>query len=366
MLFQTFTSPALQLKNRVVMAPLTRSRAVERNAPNALMAEYYAQRAGAGLIVTEGTSPSPNGLGYARIPGLFNAEQVAGWRRVTEAVHAQGARIFVQLMHTGRVAHLANLPAGAKVVGPVAKALEGEIYTDAQGMQPHSTPQAMTAADIRQAIDEYVHAARLANEAGFDGVELHAANGYLLEQFLNANVNTRDDGYGGTADRRNRFVLEVARAVAAAIGAARVGIRVSPYGAFNGTGAFDGVEEQYLALARELGALKLAYLHLVDHASMGAPEVPAAFKARLRAAFGGTFIASGGLDRGSAEQLLKEGRGDLVAFGRAWLANPDLIERMKAGLPLNPPDPATFYTPGAKGYTDYPRAGAAAPETAAA
>jgi N-ethylmaleimide reductase len=364
MLFQTFTSPSLQLKNRVVMAPLTRSRAVERNTPNALMAHYYAQRAGAGLIITEGTSPSPNGLGYARIPGLFNAEQVAGWRRVTDAVHAQGAKIFVQLMHTGRVAHQANLPAGAKVVGPTAQPLAGEMFTDSQGMQPHTPPQAMSADDIAQATAEYVRAAQLAIEAGFDGVELHAANGYLLEQFLNANVNTRDDAYGGTADKRNRFVLEVARATSAAIGAARVGIRLSPYGVFNSTGAFDGVEPQYLALAQELGALKLAYLHLVDHSSMGAPEVPAAFKAKLRTAFGGSFIASGGLDRHSAEQVLKEGRGDLVAFGRAWLANPDLIERMQAGLALNAPDPATFYTPGAKGYTDYPHAKAIEPAAA--
>jgi len=360
MLFQAFTSPSLQLKNRVVMAPLTRSRAVDNNTPNELMVEYYAQRAGAGLIITEGTSPSPNGLGYARIPGLFNAGHVAGWRRVTDAVHAQGAKIFVQLMHTGRVAHQANLPAGAKVVGPAAAPLAGDMFTDAQGMQPHSTPQAMTADDIRQTIDEFVQAARLAVEAGFDGIELHAANGYLLEQFLNANVNTRADAYGGSADKRNRFVLDVARATVAAVGAARVGIRVSPYGVFNGTGAFDGVDEQYLALARGLGALKLAYLHLVDHSAMGAPEVPAAFKAKLRSAFGGTFIASGGLDRNSAEQVLKEGRGDLVAFGRAWLANPDLIERMQAGLPLNPPDAATFYTPGAKGYTDYPQAEALA------
>ena len=194
-----------------------------------------------------------------------------------------------------------------------------------------------------------MHAAQLAVEAGFDGIELHAANGYLLEQFLNANVNSRDDGYGGSADRRNRFVLEVARATVAAIGAARVGIRLSPYGVFNGTGAFDGVDEQYLALARELGALKLAYLHLVDHSSLGAPEVPAVFKAQLRSAFGGTFIASGGQDRSSAEQLLKDGRGDLVAFGRAWLANPDLIERMKAGLALNAPDPSTFYTADGEG-----------------
>ena len=357
MLFEPFTTPALKLKNRVVMAPLTRSRAVEANTPNALMAEYYGQRAGAGLIITEGTSPSPNGLGYARIPGLFNASHVAGWKLTTDAVHAKGAKIFVQLMHTGRVTHVANLPAGAEVVGPTAEVLPGAMYTDAHGMQPHSTPRAMTEADIKHAVGEYVNAARLALEAGFDGVELHAANGYLLEQFLNANVNKRTDAYGGSAENRNRFVLEVARAVVAAIGAARVGIRVSPFGAFNETGAFDGVEAQYLALARDLGALPLAYLHLVDHSSMGAPAVPAAFKAQLRTAFGGSFIASGGFfDRDSAEKVLREGHGDLVAFGRAWLANPDLIERLKAGTKLNDPDPSTFYTPGAKGYTDYPRA----------
>jgi N-ethylmaleimide reductase len=367
MLLQPFTSPSLRLRNRVVMAPLTRSRAVDANTPNALMVEYYAQRAGAGLIITEGTSPSPNGLGYARIPGLFNAAQVAGWRQVTDAVHTQGGRIFVQLMHTGRVTHVANLPAGARVVGPTEAVLEGQMYTDAQGMQPHSPPQAMTAADIEQAVGEYVNAAKLAIEAGFDGIELHAANGYLLEQFLNANVNTRTDAWGGSAQMRNRFTLDVARATAAAIGAGRVGIRVSPYGVFNGTGAFEGVEEQFIALARELGSLKLAYLHLVDHSSMGAPTVPTDFKARLKAEFGGTFIASGGFsDRSGAEQAIKEGRGDLVAFGRAWLANPDFIERLNAGIPLNEPDASTFYTPGAKGYTDYPRAGAALSASATA
>ncbi len=259
-------------------------------------------------------------------------------------------------MHTGRVGHQANLPAGAQVLGPTDAVLPGDMYTDEHGMQPHTPPRAMTEADIATAIGEFVNAARLAIAAGFDGVELHAANGYLLEQFLNANVNTRSDAYGGDATRRNRLVLDVARAVVAAIGAARVGIRVSPYGAFNTTGAYDGVDAQYLALATELGAMSLAYLHLVDHSSMGAPEVPAVFKAQLREAFGGTFIASGGHDRQSAERVLAAKEGDLVAFGRAWLANPDLIERMQADLPLNPPDPATFYTPGAEGYTDYPRA----------
>ena len=355
MLFEPFSARTLQLKNRFVMAPLTRNRASGANTPNALMAEYYGQRASAGLIITEGTSPSPNGLGYPRIPGLFNDAQVRGWKAVTDTVHAKGAKIFVQLMHTGRVANVANLPAGAEVLGPMAEACPGEMYTDAQGMQPHSLPRAMTEGDIADATREYAQSARRALEAGFDGVEVHAANGYLIEQFLNANVNRRSDGYGGSIAGRNRFALEVARATAAAIGADRVGIRLSPYGAFNSTGAFPEVEAQYLALAPELAAIGLLYLHLVDHSAMGAPPVPAEFKAKLHAGFGGLFIPAGGFDRASAESALAEKRADLVAFGRPFLANPDLVERMRAGAALNAPDMATFYTPDAKGYTDYPR-----------
>jgi N-ethylmaleimide reductase len=356
MLFDPYPSPALRLKNRIVMAPMTRNRAIEANTPNALMAEYYAQRAGAGLIVTEGTSPSPNGLGYPRIPGLFNDAQVAGWRLVTDAVRAQGTKIFVQLMHTGRIGHPANLPAGARVLGPAAAPCSGQMYTDALGLQPHPAPQPMSVDDIKAAIAEFAHAATLAVQAGFDGIELHAANGYLLEQFLNANVNTRTDDYGGSAANRLRLVLEVARATVEAIGPQRVGIRLSPFGVFNDTGSFDGVEDQYLVLARELSALRLVYLHLVDHSALGAPEVPAAFKARLQTAFAGTFIASGGFDHERAERVLAEGRADLVAFGRPWIANPDLVERMRDGIALATPDPATFYSPGTAGYTDYPRA----------
>ena len=354
MLFDPLVTPSLTLSNRIVMAPLTRSRAISANTANALMAEYYGQRASAGLIITEGTSPSPDGLGYARIPGLFNAVQVEGWKLTTTAVHARGGKIFLQLMHCGRVAHVANLPQGAEVVGPVAVACPGEMFTDIHGMQPHSLPRAMNAEDIRHAVEEYAEAARLAIEAGFDGVELHAANGYLIEQFLNPHVNTRNDDYGQTAEGRNRFAIEIARATVAAIGAQRVGIRVSPYGVFNGTGEFPGVEAQYLALAAQLSALKLLYLHLVDHSSMGAPVVPEPFKQRLRAGFNGLFILSGGYDRDTAEAALEAGRGDLVAFGRAMLANPDLVQRMRTGAPLNAPDPSTFYTPGAQGYTDYP------------
>jgi N-ethylmaleimide reductase len=354
MLFDPLVTPSLQLANRIVMAPMTRSRALDANTPNALMTDYYAQRATAGLIVTEGTSPSPNGLGYPRIPGLFDDAQVRGWKVITDAVHAKGGKIFVQLMHTGRVTQVANLPAGAQVLGPMATACPGEMYTDSHGMQAHSSPRAMTAADIAHAVEEFAKSAQLAIEAGFDGVELHAANGYLIEQFLNANVNQRTDAYGGSIEDRNRFALAVARATSAAIGADRVGIRLSPHGVFNSTGAFPDVDTQYLALVQELSTLGVQYIHLLDHSALGAPAVPAELKSRLRAAFQGLFILAGGFDRARAEGALEAAQADLIAFARPFLANPDLVARMRADAPLNPLDMATFYTPGSKGYTDYP------------
>ncbi|RKR26231.1 N-ethylmaleimide reductase [Acidovorax sp. 93] len=357
MLLEAFSLRATPLSNRTVMSPLTRSRASDSNTANSLMATYYAQRASAGLIITEGTSPSPNGLGYARIPGLFNDAQVQGWKLVTDAVHAKGGKIVVQLMHTGRVSHQANLPAGAEVLGPSPETCPGEMWTDTQGSQPHTPPRAMTEADIQNVIGEYATAARLAIQAGFDGIELHAANGYLLEQFLNANVNRRPDGYGGNADGRNRIVLEVARAAVNEIGAERVGIRLSPYGVVNSTGAFEGVDAQYLALVQQLSVLGLMYVHVLDHSAMGAPPVSAKLKADLRAAFDGPFILAGGFNKTSVQQALSEGRADLIAMGRPFIANPDLVERMRQDAPLNAPDPATFYTPGAKGYTDYPTLG---------
>lgn len=354
MLFTPLSSPSLQLRNRIVMAPMTRSRAAQANTPNALMAEYYGQRATAGLIITEGTSPSPNGLGYARIPGLFNEAHVQGWKQVTQAVHAQGAKIFVQLMHTGRVAHVANLPAGAEVLGPMTEVCPGEMHTDTHGAQPHSAARAMTAEDVAHAVAEYALSAELAMEAGFDGVELHAANGYLIEQFLNGNVNRRTDAYGDGLEGRNRFALEVVRATASAIGADRVGIRLSPHGVFNGTGAYPDVDAQYLALTRELSQLRILYLHLLDHSPLGAPPVPAELKLGLRAAFKGLFILAGGYDRGRAERALEAGDADLIAFARPFIANPDLVARLQADAALKPLDMATFYTPGPKGYTDYP------------
>jgi len=352
-LFSTFELGRVSLHNRIVMAPMTRNRATG-NVPNALMAEYYGARADAGLIITEGTSPSPNGLGYPRIPGLFRKEQTEGWRLVTEAVHARGGRIFAQLMHAGRVGHVANLPEGAEVVAPSAVQLEGEMYTDSDGMQPHTTPRAMTVSDIEEAIGEYVGASMNAIEAGFDGVELHGANGYLIDQFLNPISNRRDDDYGGDRVRRARFALEVSEAVGEAIGFDRTGIRLSPHGAFNGLGGYNDTPEDFAFVAKGLGVLGLVYLHVVDHSPMGAPPVPDTTKAKLREAFGGTIILSGGYDAKRAEADLVEGKGELVAFGRPFLANPDLVSRLRTDAALNAPDMATFYTPGAKGYTDYP------------
>jgi len=342
----------LSLKNRIVMAPLTRSRAIG-SLPNALMEQYYRLRADAGLIITEGTSPSPNGLGYARIPGLFNEDQVQGWRRVTEGVHQAGGRIFVQLMHTGRVSHPSNMPVGASVLAPSAVAAPGEMWTDADGMQPHPAPREMSEADIAQSIAEYAASAKLAMQAGFDGVELHAANGYLIDQFLNTASNQRNDRWGGKVENRIRFAVEVAKATTAAIGAERVGMRISPYGVFNSQVPDAEMDAVYLRLIDELNALGVLYIHVVDHSAMGAPEVSPELKAQIRSAFNGQYILSGGYDVARASADLDAQRGDLVAFGRPFISNPDLVSKLKSGQELVAPDFATFYTPGEKGYTDY-------------
>jgi N-ethylmaleimide reductase len=343
----------LTLQNRLVMSPMTRNRATD-NIPNALMAEYYAQRATAGLIITEGTSPSPNGLGYPRIPGIFSKAQVDGWKGITDAVHAKGAKMFIQLMHCGRIAHPLNLPAGARMVAPSAVAAAGEMYTDAEGMKPHPAPQAMTEADIRSAIAEFAQAAKNAVAAGFDGIELHSANGYLLEQFIRPNTNQRTDAYGGPIENRSRFVLEAVETTTTAIGKDKVGIRLSPFGVFNDMPIYDAMEADYTYLAKQLNDRGLVYIHLVDHSPMGAPPVPDAMKAGFRKLFKRTLILSGGYDAARAESDLAADKCDLIAVGRPFLANPDLMERWKIGAPVNAPDMDTFYTPGPKGYTDYP------------
>jgi N-ethylmaleimide reductase len=345
---------SLPLKNRIVMAPMTRSRAIG-NIPNKLMAEYYRQRASAGLIITEGISPSPNGLGYARIPGLFSDKQVEGWKEVTDAVHGRGGKIFAQIMHTGRIAHSNNLPAGAKVLAPSAVHASGLMWTDQDGMLEHSTPEGMDLEEIESTKAEYVRAARNAVVAGFDGIELHGANGYLLEQFLSPHSNHRTDHYGGTLENRARFVLEVAGEISDAIGSDKTAIRLSPYGVFNEMPHYGDIDATYAHLARELDKIGIAYIHLVDHSSAGAPEVPLSIKKTIRDAFKNTIILTGGYTMSDAERDVNSGLANLVGFGKPFISNPDLVDRFKKNFPLNiKMDASTFYTPGSKGYTDYP------------
>jgi N-ethylmaleimide reductase len=353
-LFSHYKLGGIELKNRVVMCPLTRCRSTAEHVPTPIMIPYYASRATAGLLITEGTAPSIDGTGYARIPGIYNVEQTIAWRRITDAVHAKDGRIFIQLMHTGRVSHPLNMPPKSRILAPSAVRLSGTMWTDAQGLQPYPEPQAMTESDIKQAIESFAHAAALAMEAGFDGVELHGANGYLIDQFLNTVTNRRTDRWGGSVEARARFAIEVAANVVQRIGAQRVGIRVSPYGVFNDMLPDAEMDALYLHVASELTKIGLAYMHIVDHSSQGAPIVKPEIKQIIRTNFKGALILSGGYDRERADDDLAAGLGDLVAFGRPFISNPDLVRRLRDGIMLAPPDPATFYTPGEKGYIDYP------------
>jgi N-ethylmaleimide reductase len=352
-LFSTMTLGPLKLPNRIVMAPMTRSRAFG-NVPNDLIAMYYSLRVEAGLIITEGMSPTPNGLGYPRIPGIYSEAQITGWRKVTDAVHAAGGRIIMQLMHTGRVGHPANLPPEAKMLAPSAVAAPGEMWTDSQGMQPHPVPIEMTESDIATAIEEYAVACKNGMAAGFDGIELHGANGYLIDQFLNTASNRRIDRWGGSIENRIRFAVEVAQAAASAIGPERVGMRISPYGVFNGMSPDAQMDALYLRLTDALNDIGLVYLHVVDHSSMGAPPVGDEIKNQLRTAFKGQYILCGGYDKAHANTDIAAGRCDLVAFGRPFIANPDLVERLRHDARLNEANPDTFYSGKAEGYTDYP------------
>ena len=346
-LFSPYQLGHLQLANRLVMAPLTRNRAGAGEAPTALAAEHYAQRATAGLIISEGTQPSATGQGYPHTPGLHTDGQVAGWRLVADAVHARGGRIVVQLMHCGRISHEAII--GQQPVAPSAVTPAGEVFTE-QGMKAFGAPRALETAELPGIVAEYVDAARRAVEAGLDGVELHAANGYLLQQFLADNSNTRTDAYGGSPENRARFVIEVATAVAEAIGAGKVGIRLSPAGTFNDIAETE-TEATYAALLDGLNPLGLLYLHVVE-----GPETD--FHEQLRKQWQGEFIFNTGFtgpsDLATAQEAVDSGATDLFCIGRGFLANPDLVERLRAGAELNEPDMATFYGGGAKGYTDYP------------
>jgi N-ethylmaleimide reductase len=349
-LLMPYKSEALNLKNHLVMAPMTRSRAID-NLPNALMAEYYSQRQGAGLIITEGTAPAPEGLGYARIPGIFSTEQIDGWKSTTAAVHQNNTKIFLQLMHTGRIGHQANLPKGVQVVGVSAIAAAGQMHTDTAGMQDYPVPVALSSQAVKDVIGQYVTAAKNAMVAGFDGVELHAANGYLIEQFLNPNINNREDNYGGSIENRARFAIEIAQQVATAIGKEKVGVRLSPNSNLGDLQAYDAdtTVETYIHLSREFNRIGLAYLHISIN-----PQVPAQTLNAIRTEFEGTLIYCNAFTAEKAEAELEKGDADLIAFGRGFLANPDLERRILNGTELNAPDFTTLYTPDARGYTDYP------------
>ncbi|MDD2545590.1 MAG: alkene reductase [Burkholderiaceae bacterium] len=334
------------LRNRMVMAPMTRSRADDAGVPAILSATYYAQRASAGLIISEGVFPTALGKGYVRTPGIETEAQVAAWQPITDAVHAQGGRIFLQLMHCGRISHPSMLPGGASPVAPSAVRPKGQIWT-ATGPQDMVTPHALSVAEIAQVVEDYRLAARRALTAGFDGVELHAASGYLPEQFLSSGSNQREDVYGGSVANRTRFVREVLAALVAEAGGDRVGLKISPEMHFNDI-VEDHPQETYTYLVEQLPEFDLAYLHV---ALFGA-QVD--YHALLKPRFHGAYLVGGGLDQAQAEAALAGQRADAVVFGSAFLANPDLPERFRVGAALQAPDKDTFYTPGAKGYTDYP------------
>jgi len=353
-LFTPVSLGSVELKNRIVMAPMTRCRAIG-NVSNNLMAEYYRQRSGAGLIITEGTSPSPNGLGYARIPGIYNKKQTITWKKITKAVHSEDGKIFVQLMHTGRISHPLNMPVRSKILAPSAVKAAGQMWTDAEQLQDFQVPAEMTKDELKKTKAEFVSASKNAVEAQFDGVELHAANGYLLEQFISPVSNVRSDTYGGSIENRCRFVLEVVSAVAYEIGKEKTGIRLSPYGVASDMPNYPEIDETYKYLAEQLNIIGIAYIHLVDHSAMGAPPVSADLKKLIRKIFKNTIILSGGYNLVKAEADLKSGLGDLIAFGRPFINNPDLTDRLRKNWNLSPQlKMDLFYTADEKGYTDYP------------
>jgi N-ethylmaleimide reductase len=367
-LFDPITVGAMELPNRVVMAPLTRNRSPNA-VPRELSAIYYTQRATAGLIISEATAITHQGQGYADVPGLYEPEQLAAWRRVTDAVHAQGGRIVAQLWHVGRISHDTLQPDGGKPVAPSAIRAKSKTYlinADGTGaFAETSEPRALEIDEIPGIIEDYRRAARAAvDEAGFDGVEIHAANGYLIDQFLRSGSNQRTDAYGGSIENRARFLFEVTEAVIDGAGADRTGIRLSPVTPAND--AADGDPQPLFEhVARGLGAHGLAYVHVIEGATGGdrsfkqgeAPFDYAAFKAAYRDAGGqGAWMVNNGYDKALADAALAEGRADLVAFGRPFIANPDLVARLRDGIELNVPDKATFYGGGAKGYIDYPTA----------
>jgi N-ethylmaleimide reductase len=344
-LFDPIKVGDIELDNRVIMAPMTRSRANDEGVQHRYVAEYYHQRASAGLIITEATNVSPMAKGYVRTPGIYTPEQIEGWRGVAQAVHARGGKIFMQLFHTGRIALPDFLPGRAQPVAPSAVRAKGQNYTD-EGMKEFVTPREITKEEIAQTVRDFGAAARNAVAAGFDGVELHAASGYLVQQFLTTNANLRTDEYGGSIENRARFLFEVLDAMAGEVGARRVGVKLSPRMPFNDVEERDA-EEVYPYVLGKLGDRRLAYVHVGDHAGEG-------WHARLRPHYEGVYFAGANFTRESGAELLARGGADAIVYGVKFLANPDLPERFRRDAALNEPDQSTFYTPGERGYTDYP------------
>jgi N-ethylmaleimide reductase len=357
-LFEAIHFGDIAAANRVVMAPLTRDRAGPKQVPTSLMVTYYAQRAGAGLIVTEGTQISAEGQGYLDTPGIYSAEQVAAWKKVTDAVHAKGGRIVVQLWHVGRISHLSLLPEGTQPVSSTAKRAAGKTFT-AQGFEDVSAPRALRTDEIPRLIEDYRQAARNAIDAGFDGVEVHGANGYLLEQFMRDSINDRTDAYGGSRENRARLVVEVMTAIADEIGAGRTGIRLSPVTPANDAGPDSDAQAMYNLVVEKLAPLKLAFIHVVEGATGGPRDIAPFDFGALRERFKrgnpqGAWIVNNGYTRAMAIEAVKAGAADMVAFGKHFISNPDLVERLRLDAPLAPANRQTFYGGGAEGYTDYP------------
>jgi len=351
-LLSTFRIGSLELANRVVMAPMTRNRAGAGEMATPMMATHYAQRAGAGLIVTEASQISEGAVGYPKTPGIHTDAQVESWRQVTDAVHGAGGRIFLQLWHAGRASHASLQPGGQAPVAPSAIAAVGKAFT-VQGLQPFSEPRALALAEIAPLVATYAHASVRARTAGFDGVEIHAGNGYLIDQFLRDGTNQRTDRYGGSPANRARFLIEVTEAVASAWEANRVGVRISPVQTFNDMRDSDPART-FRYVAEELDRFDLAYLHVVEAVNPAARDLGLAISPILRAAFNGPLMLNGGYTRDLADRVIVDGSGDLVSFGTAYIANPDLTERFRHHLPLTTPDRSTFYGGTAEGYIDYP------------
>lgn len=351
-LFQPYQLGPLTLSNRIVMAPLTRNRAEAGFVPSRFAATYYSQRASAGLLIAEATQISRQGQGYQDTPGIYTPAQVEGWRQVTQAVHAKGGKIFLQLWHVGRVSHVDLQENGAAPVAPSAIRAETKTFVN-NGFVPVSTPRALALDELPGIVNDFRQAAANAIAAGFDGVEVHGANGYLLEQFAKDGANQRDDAYGGSVQNRARLLLEVVQAVAAEVGADRTGVRISPVSPANGISCSDP-QAQYDYIADQLNALGVVYLHVVEGATGGPRDVAPFDYGSLRRRFTNTYIANNGYGLDLAATQLAQGHADLFAFGRPFIANPDLVQRLKTDAPLAQLDPATLYGGGAQGYIDYP------------